>query len=320
MTLRAIVADDEPVTSRRLQRLLQGWEFDVEVVDNGVDALMLMTAPGPPELAIIDWEMPGLDGIEVLTGVRASGRFDVTYLLMLTGRDRPQDRVAALEAGADDFITKPFDPAELQARVQSARRLARLGREVDRLREALRAALAKEPADVPGSRATADELVAQVAFAAVRSGDAVFVAEVVLDSMLQVRRTYGAEGFDEVVAETARRLQGALGNNKGVMRTGSDRFRVVSTVAGRGDGEQLAELLRSSVGDHRVAIDSRTTCRATVSVGWSVALATEIFAGRDLVASAAGALRTLRAGRGNALLEHPFAFHKGLPSALGRVV
>lgn len=306
MTLRAVVADDEPVTSRRLQRLLQGWEFDVEVVDNGVDALMLMTAPAPPELAIIDWEMPGLDGLDVMRGVRASGRFDGTYLLMLTGRDRPQDRLAALEAGADDFISKPFDPGELQARVQSARRLARLGREVDRLREALRASLQGPGTDELGSRAAADELAAAVGFAAVKSGDAVFVAEVALDGMLQVRRTHGADGFDEVVDEVARRLKTALGHSQGVVRTGSDRFRVVCVVPDRAAGEQLAERLREAISAQRVSLDPRTTCRASVSVGWSVAPAAEVYRGRDLVAAASDALRRLRAGRGDAVAEQAF--------------
>jgi two-component system, cell cycle response regulator len=306
MTLRAVVADDEPVTSRRLQRLLQGWEFDVEVVDNGVDALMLMTAPAPPELAILDWEMPGLDGIDVLKGVRSSGRSDGTYLLMLTGRDRPQDRLAALEAGADDFISKPFDPGELQARVQSARRLARLSREVERLRESLRTALHVAVADEVGTRASADELVAEVAFAAVRSGDAVFVAELLLDGMLQIRRAHGAEGMDEVVDEAARRLKAAMGTGRSVVRIGSDRFRVVSTIGDRAAGEVLAERLRQAVGEQRVTLSDRASCRVTVSVGWSVATAAELYRGRDLVAAASDALRSLRAGRGNAHAEQAF--------------
>jgi two-component system, cell cycle response regulator len=306
VTLRAVVADDEPVTRRRLQRLLEGWEFDVEVVDNGADALALMTADGAPEVAIIDWEMPGIDGIAVMRGVRASTRNHPAYLLMLTGRGRPQDRVAALEAGADDFLSKPFDPAELQARVRSARRLAQLAGEVDRLREALRAEQASDPVTGLGGAATADELLLHHAVEAARRADLLFVAEVVLDGMLGVRRAHGAEGFDAVVAETGRRLSGAAGPAMGVARTGSDRFRVVGTVGDRALGAALAEALRACVADERVAVDARTSCRASVSVGWSLAAPEDVFRGREVVAAAADGLRALRAGRGNATAERPF--------------
>ena len=142
--LRVLVADDDPVTVKALARLLTGWGYAVETAEDGGEALRVLCGPNPPLLAILDWVMPELDGLEVCRRVRAAGLAQTPYLLLLTGRTNPADLVAGLEGGADEYVTKPTDFHELRARVQAARRVVELqGRLAERVRE-LEEALARE--------------------------------------------------------------------------------------------------------------------------------------------------------------------------------
>ena len=116
--MKILVAEDEPVSRRALEATLCQWGFNCVTVENGAEAWRVLQAPSPPRLLILDWMMPELDGIEVLARVRSSSENRAAHVILLTGRDSRTDMVRGLEAGADDYITKPFNPAELRARVQ----------------------------------------------------------------------------------------------------------------------------------------------------------------------------------------------------------
>lgn len=118
---RAIVADDDPLGRNLVVRVLGNMGFEVIPVPDGEAALDHLSRPGAAALAVLDWEMPGRTGIDVCLAVRGAGL--PHFLVMLTSRDTRADQLAALEAGADDFLAKPFHTAELQARLANARRL-----------------------------------------------------------------------------------------------------------------------------------------------------------------------------------------------------
>src|SRR5215472_1498699 len=130
MSAAILIAEDEPVSRLRLERTLQRSGFECLSVANGAEAWHVLQAESPPNLMILDWMMPELDGLEVVRRLRNSPACFGAYVILLTGRDSRADVVKGLEAGADDYITKPFDPAELMARVQ-------VGVRVVSLREAL---------------------------------------------------------------------------------------------------------------------------------------------------------------------------------------
>jgi phosphoserine phosphatase RsbU/P len=115
--MRALIADDDPVTAAAVSANVSGWGFDVVVAHDGVEALNQLLADPPPALAIIDWEMPGLDGPEICRRIRADQARDGLYVLLLTARSSPSDLVAGLDAGADDYLIKPVNLSELRARV-----------------------------------------------------------------------------------------------------------------------------------------------------------------------------------------------------------
>ncbi len=139
--MHALVADDDRVTAEILSRTLKRWEFDVAVVSNGAEAWDHLRAATVPTLAILDWMMPEMDGPEVCRRVRAELPLANMYLMLLTARETRGDLVTGLNAGADDYVTKPFDPEELRARVQVGVRILTLQKNLAERVEELQAAL-----------------------------------------------------------------------------------------------------------------------------------------------------------------------------------
>ena len=124
--MRILIADDDRVSTTMLSRTVEQWGFEVVVVHDGAAAWERIIGDEPPALAIGDWMMPGLDGIELCRRIRAAALRSPVYVILLTARTSRQDLVAGLEAGADDYLTKPFDPDELRARIHVGRRTLEL--------------------------------------------------------------------------------------------------------------------------------------------------------------------------------------------------
>jgi two-component system cell cycle response regulator len=125
-TMRALIADDDRVTSAMLARTLERWHLEVVQVHDGVAAWDLLSTGNGPSLAIVDWMMPGLDGLELCRRIRTHETLVTMHVILLTSRDGHADVVAGLEAGADDYIVKPFDVDELHARVHVGVRIVTL--------------------------------------------------------------------------------------------------------------------------------------------------------------------------------------------------
>lgn len=123
---RILVADDDPVSLRVLQKALQKWGHEVIVARDGTEAWQVLTRPDAPQTAILDWMMPGMDGLTLCRRIRSVPATPAPYLILLTARDDYSDVVAGLEAGANDYVTKPFHHAELRARVRVGIRVQQL--------------------------------------------------------------------------------------------------------------------------------------------------------------------------------------------------
>jgi phosphoserine phosphatase RsbU/P len=139
--MRILIAEDDSISRIFLQRTLQRWSYEVVVTEGGDEAWRVLDEPDPPPLAILDWMMPGLDGTEVCRRIRRRAAPIPTYVILLTARNAKEDTVVGLRAGADDYLTKPFDENELHARLQVGLRLIelqrKLGDEVAKLADAL---------------------------------------------------------------------------------------------------------------------------------------------------------------------------------------
>jgi phosphoserine phosphatase RsbU/P len=134
--MRVLVADDERVSRRMLETILTEWGYDVQTVSDGLAAWEVLRREDAPPLAILDWLMPELDGPEICRRVRALPTPQPPHLVLLTVKGRREDVVAGLEAGASDYLTKPFDLGELRARLQVGSSIVGLRRSLaDRVRE-----------------------------------------------------------------------------------------------------------------------------------------------------------------------------------------
>ena len=121
--MKVLVADDNPMFRTLLQKHVQGWGFEVVTTEDGLQAWKILTGPQPPRIAILDWQMPGMEGIEVCRKLKADPSLAFVYTIMLTSRDAREDEVAGLESGADDYLAKPVDAKILRSRLAVAKRI-----------------------------------------------------------------------------------------------------------------------------------------------------------------------------------------------------
>jgi phosphoserine phosphatase RsbU/P len=139
--MKLLIADDDAIFRRLLQATLSKLGYEVMVANDGIEAWRILTQENGPKLAILDWMMPGMDGLEICRKVRAANLHTPAYLILLTARNAGEDIVSGLDSGADDYLIKPFNQEELRARVQGARRVldlqGRLAERVAQLEDAL---------------------------------------------------------------------------------------------------------------------------------------------------------------------------------------
>lgn len=136
--MRILIAEDDPSYRRLLEEKLTTWGYDVVVTENGDAALKILQSEDPPRLAMLDWIMPGMEGVEVCRKVREEMKDPYTYIILLTSQQRDEDLVVGIEAGVDDYITKPFKHNELQLRLRAGRRIIELQNELIAARGAFR--------------------------------------------------------------------------------------------------------------------------------------------------------------------------------------
>jgi len=134
--MKLLIAEDDLVSRTMLSRLLTTSGHEVVVTVDGQAAWDVLQRDDAPKVAILDWMMPEMDGVEVCRRVRDLGRSEPTYLILLTAKDRTEDMVEGLDGGANDYLVKPFDRRELQARLRVAARMVSLQHDLaERVRE-----------------------------------------------------------------------------------------------------------------------------------------------------------------------------------------
>ena len=258
-----LVVDDSDAMRALLERELAQRGYDVITAADGGRALALV-AERRPDAILLDHELPGLSGLEVLARLRADDRLAAVPVIMLTSEQEPALLLTSLRAGAHDHLRKPFDPAELEARVAAALRVKKLNDAlVDANRRLAEQALTDHLTGLANRRHGAHELERAVALA-VRHGQALALARIDVDHFKSVNDTHGHQTGDEVLAEVAARLLRAVRGGDELARWGGDEFVVIQPATERGGAARAAERLRAAVASAPVgALD------VTVSVGWA---------------------------------------------------
>ena len=242
-----LIADDDPVSRRALEATLTGWGYEVEVVNDGQQALDALLREGaPPRLAVLDWMMPGLDGPEVCRIVRARSQGPYAWLLLLTARKKGSDLIAGLEAGADEYIKKPFDPGELKARLRVGERILALQAQLLEAQKALHVlATRDELTGLYNRRAVTERLDQELARAA-REGGSLCVLLMDVDHFKHLNDDRGHLAGDEVLREIAVRLERVAGPDAALGRYGGDELIAVLPGLDTASALALAEKMREA--------------------------------------------------------------------------
>ena len=300
--MRVLVAEDEPVSRLRLHAALASWGYEVIGVDDGAQALRVLEQPDRPSLAILDWSMPKMTGLEVCRSIRhaAAGSADqYVYTILLTANDRPEDLIEGFAAGADDYVTKPFNGNELKARIRTGARIIELHRQLFAAREELRVKAMHDSLTGLLNRGAYVETYQREVERARRQGHALTLIMADLDRFKQVNDRHGHAAGDDVLREAARRLRASVRVSDVTGRFGGEEFVALAVGCGQDHGLVLAERFRHAMSSNPIDIPGGIV-EVTTSVG--VATITDMAKSTSLFSAADEALYRAKA-KGRNIVE-----------------
>lgn len=287
--MKILIADDSIVSRHLLEATLLKWGYEVMVACDGAEALELLQREDAPALIILDWMMPGMTGVEVCRRIRQRANEPYTYILLLTSKSQKEDLIEGMEAGADDYITKPFDENELQVRLRAGKRLVDLQAELLKAREELREQATRDSLTSLRNRsAILDELSRELARAQ-RDSRPLSLVIVDLDHFKKINDTYGHLAGDQVLREAARMMQNGIRQYDSIGRYGGEEFLILFPGCFEGDSYAQAERLRKQIGTSDVMVND-IPVRITASFGVTTALPGENCTAEALIRKADEAL------------------------------
>jgi len=294
---RVLVAEDDPMVRRILQSWLQQWAHDVTVAENGADAWNVLQQAQPPDLLILDWMMPEIDGLELCRRVRADQRTGYRYILLITAKDARQDLVSGFEAGADDYLTKPFDRDELRARLRVGERILKLQDDLIRARDALQFQATHDVLTGICNRGAVLDVFNRELERSRRTRVPMAVLMLDLVHFKRINDTYGHLSGDAVLKEAARRLTQSVRSYDCVGRYGGEEFLVVLPGCDAAQALRIAERIRSAIAQNSVdAGDAQL--KLTASIGGVTLAAPVDGSANEILALADNALyQAKKAGR-----------------------
>ena len=244
-SLRILIADDDPISSRILQKTLRDWKFDAVLAANGSEAWDRLREPDI-RMALLDWMMPGMSGPELCQRLRAEAKTKYTYITLLTSRDSPQDIVAGLEAGADDYMTKPVQIQELKARLQTGRRIVELEDKLLASQKRLYELATKDGLTRLWNRRTILQFLEDELAHGARQESPTSVIMIDVDNFKSINDTCGHLAGDRVLATLASRLQKQVRPYDRIGRYGGDEILIVLPDCGVDIASRIAERLRTA--------------------------------------------------------------------------
>jgi len=245
-SLPVLVAEDNPIFQSMLKSMLTKWGYAVRMAHNGLEAWEAMQAPDAPRLAVLDWMMPYMDGVEVCRRIRAVAREPYVYVLLLTAKTESADLVEGMEAGADDYLTKPFNAQELRVRLRAGRRILDLQEQLMQAREALRVQATHDALTSLLNRGRVLEILHGEIARSERELRPLSVLMVDLDHFKRINDTRGHQAGDEVLREASRRMKSAMREYDSPGRYGGEEFLIVLPGCAARDGYAQAERVREA--------------------------------------------------------------------------
>lgn len=314
--MKILIADDESVSRRMLQALLVKWGYEVLSVEDGDAAWEKLKSADAPRIALLDWMMPGRNGVEVCRALRKLRPEPYTYVLLLTAKDAKESVVEGLESGADDYLTKPFNPRELKARIRVGLRLLELEDNLVQAREAMRFKATHDPLTAVWNRGAILEILERETWRSHREGISLGALIADLDHFKSINDTYGHLAGDAVLREVSKRMQANVRPYDAVGRYGGEEFLILLPGCDGSDAKDKAERLRETISQTPIATLAGEL-KVSMSIGgvatadWPEDTPNQILQMADLAlyrAKEEGRNRTVMAGQA----EHAETHHSSL--------
>ncbi len=264
--MKVLIADDDPVSRLVVECFLKKWGYEVVSVSDGDTAHRCLMADDAPRLAVLDWMMPGFTGPELCREVRQRVGRPYTYLLLVTSREGKEDVISGLNAGADDYLTKPVHPEELHARLRVGVRIIELEDKLVAAQEVLQHRATHDALTGLLNRAAIMELLRRELARAPRENSHCGVLLADLDHFKSVNDTLGHAAGDEVLREAAVRFTAGVRDYDAVGRYGGEEFLLVLPGCNAGALRARAEQILAAFRD-RPFEAAGTALRVTLSLG-----------------------------------------------------
>jgi two-component system, cell cycle response regulator len=269
--VRIMLIEDSAVERLQIGRHLKEWNLDFVAVEDGAEAWTMLQSPDAPRLVLLDWVLPGLDGIELCRRIRTLGaNGDYLYTVMLTGKDKKQDLLTAMAAGADDYLAKPVDPSELRARIL-------VGKRILDLQQSLKFAATHDFLTKLLNRAEILASLKRELCRSERDNKPVALIMADLDRFKHINDSLGHAAGDAVLAEVAKRLQADLRTYDLVGRYGGEEFLLLLPNCDLATATRRADEIRCLVSK-----DAIPTTFAKVSVTVSMGATVSDFTRRPI--------------------------------------
>jgi two-component system, cell cycle response regulator len=269
--MRILIAEDDLVSRRLLEAKLVKWGYDVVSASDGDEAWMALKAPDAPRIAILDWMMPGADGVELCRRVRKELVEPYTYIILLTAQQREEDLIIGMDAGADDYITKPFKANELKVRLRAGKRIIELQNELIEAREALREKATHDPLTGLWNHEEIILILEHELSRSEREGGYVTAIMADLDYFKKINDTYGHMAGDAVLRMAAQRILAETRCYDSVGRFGGEEFLIVLPGCKKEDVAANAERIRLAI-----SADSMNVREESIPVNISLGAAANI--------------------------------------------
>ena len=264
--MKILVAEYDALSRLLLEKALEKAGYEIVAVDNGKRALHELEREDSPRLALLDWMMPELDGVEVCRLIRAKKEQPYFYLILLSSKESKQEIVEGLESGADDYLTKPFDVDELKARLRAGERILQLEDRLVEARESMRFQATHDRLTSLWNRGVIVELLSREVSRSRREKNCTVVMLCDLDHFKEVNDTYGHTAGDDVLREVSRRLHSVVRSYDMVGRYGGEEFLVVLNKCDPASALARADNVRNAIGAKPITLAGKPLI-VTMSVG-----------------------------------------------------